>query len=118
MRYRVGQEEIESLEKSISLYAEHIPEGKSKVPSRERARFTPLTYLQVLVCPLYAGLPQHQQNRIFIPAPPATRKVVLATNIAETSITIPGIRFVIDTGVAKEKSYILQQNRGSGERKT
>lgn len=72
-------------------------------------------YFKVLVCPLYAALPQHQQNRIFTPAPQGTRKVILATNIAETSITIPGIRFVIDTGVSKEKSYMLQQNRGSGK---
>jgi HrpA-like RNA helicase len=38
-------------------------------------------------------------------APPNTRKVILATNVAETSITISGIKYVIDTGMQKEKTY-------------
>jgi len=67
------------------------------------------------VCTLYAALPQHLQNRVFQPAEPGTRKIVLATNIAETSITIPGIKYVIDTGLCKEKQYIVSKNRGSGE---
>jgi len=42
---------------------------------------------------------------IFRPAPPRTRKIILATNIAETSLTIPNIRYVIDSGRAKIRTY-------------
>ena len=50
-------------------------------------------------------MPTDQQNKVFEPAPPDTRKVILATNIAETSITISGIKYVIDCGVAKVRGY-------------
>ena len=60
---------------------------------------------QVLVLPLFAALSQVSQQLIFRPAPIATRKVILATNIAETSVTVPGIRYVIDSGKAKLKSF-------------
>lgn len=45
------------------------------------------------------------QAKIFEPTPPGARKVVLATNIAETSLTIDGIKYVIDPGFAKQNSY-------------
>ena len=55
---------------------------------------------------LYSVLTQEEQMRIFEPLPtPLTRKVVLATNIAETSITIPGVKYVVDAGYVKEKRY-------------
>jgi pre-mRNA-splicing factor ATP-dependent RNA helicase DHX16 len=47
----------------------------------------------------------HAQAKIFEPTPPGARKVVLATNIAETSLTIDGIRYVIDPGFAKQNEY-------------
>lgn len=47
---------------------------------------------------LYGNLPKHAQDNAILPAPPGTRKVVLATDIAETSITIEGIRIVVDSG--------------------
>jgi ATP-dependent helicase HrpA len=53
--------------------------------------------------PLFGRLTPAEQQRIFAPA--RGRKVILATNIAETSLTIPGIRFVIDTGLARMKRY-------------
>ncbi len=56
--------------------------------------------------PLYAALSPARQMRAFEAAPPGVVKVILATNIAETSITIPGIRTVIDTGYVKVRTYI------------
>lgn len=50
-------------------------------------------------------MPQHAQQRIFQPTPFRTRKVILATNIAETSVTVPGVRFVIDCGKSKIKQF-------------
>ncbi|MFI5337065.1 MAG: helicase-related protein, partial [Opitutales bacterium] len=58
------------------------------------------------VVPLYGRLTNAEQQRVF--APSAQRKIVLATNIAETSLTIPGIRFVIDTGLARISRYVPQ----------
>jgi ATP-dependent helicase HrpA len=51
------------------------------------------------VLPLYARLSAAEQHRVF--APHATRRVVLATNVAETSLTVPGVRYVVDTGLAR-----------------
>lgn len=58
-----------------------------------------------MICPIYANLPTELQTKIFEPAPPGARKVVLATNIAETSLTIDGISYVVDPGFCKVKSY-------------
>ena len=61
----------------------------------------------ILVIPLYSSLPPQQQNRIFDKAPEPNRrgkpgrKVVVATNIAETSLTIDGIVYVVDPGLSK-----------------
>lgn len=59
----------------------------------------------LLILPVYSALPSEMQSRIFEPAPPGARKVVLATNIAETSITIDGIFFVVDPGFVKQNAY-------------
>jgi len=56
------------------------------------------------VLPLYARLSQSEQDRIFRPQS-QIRRVVLATNVAETSLTVPGIRFVVDSGLARVKRY-------------
>lgn len=85
----IGQEDIESLERLVREHASRLPEDT----------------MRLLVCPIYAALPAAQQALVFEPAPPNTRKVVLATNIAETSITISGIRYVIDSGLAKVRAY-------------
>ena len=60
---------------------------------------------ELMVCPIYANLPSEMQAKIFEPTPEGARKVVLATNIAETSITIDGVVFVIDPGFVKQNSY-------------
>jgi pre-mRNA-splicing factor ATP-dependent RNA helicase DHX16 len=58
---------------------------------------------KVLVCPLYAALPAAEQGAVFAATPPAWRKVVVATNIAETSLTIEGIVAVVDCGLEKQR---------------
>lgn len=61
--------------------------------------------LRLLALPLYASLPPDAQRRAFEPAPAGFRKVVFATNVAETSLTVPGVSHVIDCGLAKIKAY-------------
>ncbi|KAH8389638.1 hypothetical protein KR215_009377 [Drosophila sulfurigaster] len=87
--FLTGQEEIEALAQQIRQLARINNSGPS----------------DVRVFTLYAQLAQGKQLECFLPVPANTRKIVLATNIAETSITIPGIRCVIDCGYVKEKSF-------------
>ena len=58
---------------------------------------------QVEILPLFARLSAQDQERVFKPT--NTRRLVLATNVAETSLTVPGIRFVVDAGTARVKRY-------------
>jgi len=75
--------------------------------NEEAAHFGPRDrgVLKPHILPLYAALPPAQQLRVFQPAPEGSRLIVLATNVAETSLTIPGVRYVFDCGRAKEKRY-------------
>ncbi|KAI7903027.1 P-loop containing nucleoside triphosphate hydrolase protein [Cokeromyces recurvatus] len=84
-----GQDAIESLAALVQEYSAQLRPQQQKL----------------MACPLFAALPPSQQQRVFDPAPENTRKVILATNIAETSITIPGIRYVIDSGLAKLRGF-------------
>ena len=56
------------------------------------------------ILPLYARLSVEEQERVFRPGT-SGRRIVLATNVAETSLTVPGIRYVVDTGLARVKRY-------------
>lgn len=60
---------------------------------------------ELLVLPIFSAMPSEMQSRIFEPTPEGKRKVVIATNIAETSITIDGIYYVIDPGFVKVNAY-------------
>lgn len=60
---------------------------------------------ELLILPVYANLPSDMQAKIFEPTPHNARKVVLATNIAETSLTIDNIVYVIDPGFAKQNNF-------------
>lgn len=57
------------------------------------------------VLPLYSLLPTVQQMKVFEDPPPGSRMCIIATNVAETSLTIPGIRYVVDCGRAKERKF-------------
>ncbi|RMZ55894.1 hypothetical protein APUTEX25_003860 [Auxenochlorella protothecoides] len=61
----------------------------------------------LLVLPIYAALPPDMQARarVFRPAPPGTRRCIVATNIAETSVTVEGVVYVIDPGMSKQKDF-------------
>ena len=87
--FLTGQEEIEAA-------AENLAETCMKLGNSIR---------EMIVCPIYANLPSDLQAKIFEPTPGGARKVVLATNIAETSITIDGVAYVIDPGFVKENIY-------------
>ncbi|XP_076445532.1 ATP-dependent RNA helicase DHX33-like [Babylonia areolata] len=87
--FLTGQDEIESAVRMIREVVRNPDHGLSKM----------------VVLPLYAALPSHLQLRVFEPAPPGCRKVVVSTNIAETSVTISGIKYVIDCGRVKAKIH-------------
>ncbi|KAL6922203.1 hypothetical protein FSST1_006229 [Fusarium sambucinum] len=87
--FLTGQDEIEAAELEIA-------ETAKKLGNRVK---------ELVVCPIYANLPSELQSKIFEPTPDGARKVVLATNIAETSLTIDGIVYVIDPGYVKENVY-------------
>lgn len=87
--FLTGQDEIETMEETLREAAENLGE----------------LIKNLIVAPIYANMPPAMQKRIFDPTPPDSRKVVLATNIAETSITIDGIKFVVDPGYVKENVF-------------
>ena len=60
---------------------------------------------KLIILPLFSTLPPEQQQEVFKPTPEGYRKIVVATNIAETSLTIDGIVYVIDSGFCKQKVY-------------
>ncbi|XP_061673457.1 probable ATP-dependent RNA helicase DHX37 [Syngnathoides biaculeatus] len=61
--------------------------------------------IPLYVLPLYSLLAPEQQAKVFRPSPPGTRLCVVATNVAETSLTIPGIKYVVDSGRVKKRFY-------------
>jgi len=60
---------------------------------------------ELIILPVYSALPSEMQSRIFEPAPEGSRKCVVATNIAEASLTIDGIYYVVDPGFSKQKAF-------------
>ncbi|WJX71612.1 Pre-mRNA-splicing factor ATP-dependent RNA helicase DEAH1 [Trifolium repens] len=87
--FLTGQEEIETVEQIL----------------KHRVRGLGTKIAELIICPIYANLPTELQAKIFEPTPEGARKVVLATNIAETSLTIDGIKYVIDPGFSKMNTY-------------
>ncbi|KAH8990458.1 P-loop containing nucleoside triphosphate hydrolase protein [Lactarius akahatsu] len=98
--FLTGEEEIEDACRKIKIEADDLI-------AQDPDTVGPLSCI-----PLYSSLPPQQQQRIFDPAPsprvpggPPGRKVVISTNIAETSLTIDGIVYVVDPGFSKQKIY-------------
>lgn len=94
--FLTGEDEIEEAVRKISLEGDQLVREEGCGP--------------IAVYPLYGSLPPHQQQRIFEKAPESHngrpgRKVVVSTNIAETSLTIDGIVYVVDPGFSKQKVY-------------
>eukprot|EP00927_Polykrikos_kofoidii_P041813 TRINITY_DN35666_c0_g1_i1.p1 TRINITY_DN35666_c0_g1~~TRINITY_DN35666_c0_g1_i1.p1 ORF type:complete len:1031 (-),score=239.10 TRINITY_DN35666_c0_g1_i1:299-3391(-) len=84
-----GQQEIEEAMEAISYKTRGLGTGMG----------------ELVVLPIYATLPSDMQAKIFEKTPEGARKVVLATNIAETSITIDNVVYVIDPGFCKQNSF-------------
>jgi ATP-dependent RNA helicase DHR2 len=90
LAFLTGQDEIESLQSQLEGYAEKLVKTVPKMK----------------IMPLYGSLPALAQQEAFEKVKePFTRKIVLATNIAETSVTVSGVRYVIDCGKSKVKQY-------------
>ena len=87
--FLTGQEEIDT---SCEILYERMKSLGPSVP-------------ELIILPVYSALPSEVQSRIFEPAPPGSRKIVIATNIAETSITIDHIYYVVDPGFVKQNAY-------------
>jgi ATP-dependent RNA helicase DDX35 len=87
--FLTGREEIDD---AIDQLSDHIAD-------------LPASSQKLMPLPLYAGLPTEDQHFVFQPAPPGTRKVILSTNIAEASVTIDQIVYVIDSGYVKLRTY-------------
>ncbi|PSR72548.1 hypothetical protein PHLCEN_2v11541 [Hermanssonia centrifuga] len=87
--FLTGQEEIDT---TCEILYERMKALGPKVP-------------ELMILPIYSALPSEVQSRVFEPTPPGARKVVVATNVAETSLTIPGIYYVIDPGFSKQNAY-------------
>ena len=85
--FLTGQEEIEAMAAQVRLISKDLPH----------------TGIKLLPLTLYAAQQTSVQQKVFFPTKPGSRKVILATNIAETSLTIPGIRYVIDSCRVKAK---------------
>nr|ODN81255.1 ATP-dependent RNA helicase DDX35 [Cryptococcus depauperatus CBS 7841] len=89
LAFLTGREEIDQVLQNVADRLQSLPKAAPKL----------------LALPLYATLPPEEQMLIFDPPPRDTRKVIFSTNIAEASVTIDGIKYVIDSGFVKIKTF-------------
>ncbi|UKK02192.2 ATP-dependent helicase [Theileria orientalis] len=112
-----GQEDIELLEKLIKEKISQLQESMGPVKKRKKLcvklgdnKYKMNKWKGLDIVPLYSALSIDKQYLVFRKTPQNSRKVVLATNIAETSLTIPGITYVVDTGLVKQRKYNPKHN--------
>ncbi|XP_073395276.1 probable pre-mRNA-splicing factor ATP-dependent RNA helicase DEAH4 [Physcomitrium patens] len=88
--FLTGQDEIEKVLKMLEERVLMLEEGSC---------------LDAIILPLHASLAPEVQARVFQPAPPNCRRIIVATNVAETSLTVDGVVYVIDPGFVKQRNY-------------
>ncbi|CAN1134724.1 Probable pre-mRNA-splicing factor ATP-dependent RNA helicase DEAH9, partial [Linum perenne] len=87
--FLTGQDDIEA---AVRLLTEEVQSGGKKLSG-------------LIILPLYSGLPRADQDLVFSPSPRGKRKVIISTNIAETSLTLEGVVYVVDSGFSKQRFY-------------
>ncbi|KAF5952840.1 hypothetical protein HYC85_010784 [Camellia sinensis] len=88
--FMTGQDDIEKLVKKLEERVQSLEEGSC---------------MDAIILPLHGSLPPELQVRVFSPPPPNCRRFIVATNIAETSLTVDGVVYVIDSGYVKQRQY-------------
>ncbi|KAG8089710.1 hypothetical protein GUJ93_ZPchr0011g27222 [Zizania palustris] len=88
--FMTGMDDIDKMVSKLKEKIQNLEEGSC---------------MDALVLPLHGSLPPEQQVRVFAPAPPNCRRFIVATNVAETSLTVDGVVFVIDCGYVKQRQY-------------
>ncbi|KAJ3213182.1 DEAH-box ATP-dependent RNA helicase prp22 [Dinochytrium kinnereticum] len=94
--FLTGQQDIETTCRLIKA-------AEDELRSSDIQHFPTIRHISLH--PIYSALDSPEQRTVFNPAREGCRKVIVATNIAQTSVTIPGIRYVVDSGFVKEKSF-------------
>ncbi|KAM5568155.1 putative pre-mRNA-splicing factor ATP-dependent RNA helicase DEAH4 [Rosa sericea] len=88
--FMTGQDDIEKLVSKLEDRVRSLEEG---------------SVLDAIILPLHGSLQPEMQVRVFSPPPPNCRRFIVATNIAETSLTVDGVVYVIDSGYVKQRQY-------------
>ncbi|KAK7399991.1 hypothetical protein VNO78_11189 [Psophocarpus tetragonolobus] len=88
--FMTGQDDIEKLVSKLEDKVRALEEGSC---------------MDAIILPLHGSLPPELQVRVFSPPPPNCRRIIVATNIAETSLTVDGVVYVIDSGYVKQRQY-------------
>lgn len=88
--FMTGQDDIEKLVSKLEERVRRLEEGSC---------------MDAVILPLHGSLPPEMQVRVFSPPPPSCRRFIVATNIAETSLTVDGVVYVIDSGYVKQRQY-------------
>ncbi|EEF47512.1 probable pre-mRNA-splicing factor ATP-dependent RNA helicase DEAH4 isoform X2 [Ricinus communis] len=88
--FMTGQDDIEKLVMKLEDRIRSLEEGSC---------------MDAIILPLHGSLPPDLQVRVFAPPPPNCRRFIVATNIAETSLTVDGVVYVVDSGYVKQRQY-------------